>query len=462
MPQSELISKTLTTVEQYLQDRRYNDAIQLLETVSKADSQDPSVLASLCATYMHLGMMKDARRAAKLWEKIDSGNPMVYTTMGTLCLHRNGQWYGEGFDLTKALGYLNRALELDPQNEEACQMAGLACFHHGSLDSAVHYLRLATEINPFQTQHHYWLSRAVFKMGDLETAAESLKRAVRLDQNHPQAHRFLGWIYYEQQQWDDSIKAYRQAIRVNPKDPTAYLRLGLIYGIHQRQFDKAIEFFRNLINEFPSWVPGYTGLADTYREQHKFGDAVAWYIRALQSNSAAGFPLVQLYHLFRDIGEIEILKEVADVGVTCMSRSEYDEMDYIDRARFFAVLGRGKTAHQMLNQYAKRFPAGRAISVLSDYRTLIDHPKALLQVDKSILRRIKSKLTPNELSDGKQPKRAKSAEKKSGNEESAARGFFTHEYVLLRQFDWEPTDDEREEVRALWQEFYDSYKAKGD
>ena len=111
---------------------------------------------------------------------------------------------------------------------------------------------------------------------------------------------------------------------------------------------------------------------------------------------------------------------------------------------------------------AKRFPAGRAISVLSDYRTLIDHPKALLQVDKSILRRIKSKLTPDQLGEDKPPKSAKSSKKKPKKQAPVSRGFFTHEYVLLRQFDWEPTDDERDEVRALWQEFYDSYKAKGD
>ena len=461
MPQSQLIEKALSQAEKHLQDRRYNDAIQSLEKVRKADSKNPTILASLCATYMHLGMMDEARRTALRWKKIESNNPLVFTTLGSLYLYRRGQWYGTGFNLDKVLEYLDRAIELDPKNEEACQMAGLACFHHGSLDTATHYLRRASEINPFQPQHCYWLGRIAFRLGDYDEAVENLKRTLRLNAGHPQASRFLGWVYYERQEWNEAIEAYRKAIQVNPKDPTPYLRLGLIFGIHQGDFEKAVSHFKNLINLFPNWTPGYAGLADTYREQHKFVDAIAWYIRALQKNPAAGYPLVQLYHLFREMGEEDVIPLIARLGVNAVKRGDYDEMDFVDRARFFALLNRQKTAHQLLNRYAKLYPSGRAISVLQDYRTLIENPQALLQVDKSILKRIKSKLTPKEIAKPKKSKAKKGAKrkKKSPALQESPRGFFTHEYVLLRQFDWDPTPSEREEARALWDEFYQNHHA---
>lgn len=468
-PESKLIRKTLEQAEQYIQDRRFNDAITALEKVRKNETKDPDTLAELCATFMHLGMMKDAQRVAQRWQKIAPKNPMVYTTLGSLCLYHRGQWYGPGFDLEKALDYLNKAIELDPKNEMACQMAGLACFHQDALDTAAHYLRLASEINPFHEQHHYWLGRVAFRKQDAEGAINCLERVVRINGKHPQAYRFLGWVYYERQEWEKSIEAYRKAIQINPSDPTPYLRLGLIYGIHLNQSSKAIEHFKKVINQFPQWVPGYTGLADTFREQHKFAEAVAWYIRALQKDPSAGYPLVQLYHLFRDIGEVDIVKQIARVGIKSKPRSEYEEMDYVDRARFFAILDKVNVAHQLLNKYADKYPTGVAASVLQDYRTLIDHPSALLEVDKSILKRISSRLTPAEIqSSGEKESDAAQQSKKATSGDSGAfqvdqpetpKGFFTHEYVLLRQFDWEPTESEREDARGLWREFYQNFRS---
>ena len=118
----------------------------------------------------------------------------------------------------------------------------------------------------------------------------------------------------ERRDWEKSIKAYKKAIELNPSDPSPYLRLGLIYGIHQHKFLKAIKHFKTVIQRFPDWVPGFTGLADTYREMHRFSDAVAWYIRALRVDPSAGYPIVQLYHLFRDISEQDIVKEISRIG----------------------------------------------------------------------------------------------------------------------------------------------------
>ena len=120
---------------------------------------------------------------------------MVYTTLGSLSLYNKGQWYGPGFNLEKALQHLDKSIELDPKNEAACQMAGLACFHHGSMNTSAHYLRMAAEINPMQPQHHYWLGRVAFREGDNDEAAACLNRAVRLNSNHKTAYRFLGWIH---------------------------------------------------------------------------------------------------------------------------------------------------------------------------------------------------------------------------------------------------------------------------
>ena len=452
MIESKTVRQSLEKAEQYIQDRRYEDAIAVLEKTHSSNGSDPKVMSELCATYMHIGKMSEAAKIARRWQKVEEKNPMVYTALGSLCLYKRGQWYGAGFQFDKALDYFNRAIELDAKNEMACQMAGLASFHHGALDMAVHYLRKASEINPVQDKHQYWLGRIAFRQGDLEQAIEHLKRTIRLNSSHPQAWRFLGWVYYERCNWEASIDAYQKAIQITPQDPTPYLRLGLIYGVHLLQFKKAVEHFKSVINRFPDWVPGYSGMADTYREHHKYVECIAWHIRALQTDPTAGYPLVQLYHLYRDLGDQDILKEIAKHGVNCKVRKEYDEMDFVDRARFFAMLNKAKTAHQLLDQYLKKFPEGRAVSVVKDYRALIDHPSALFEVDKSILKKIKSKLTPTEAKQRK-AKKAKASDLPEEKVENAG-GYFTHEYVLLRQFDWDPTKREQEDARQLWYDFY--------
>ncbi|MBN1517772.1 tetratricopeptide repeat protein [Candidatus Sumerlaeota bacterium] len=466
MPHTRLIRETLIKAEEYIQDRRYNEAIMALKEVEALDSFNTQILASLCATYMHVGMMKDAAKCAERWLKAAPDNPMVYTTLGSLKLYKGGQWYGPGFELEKALEYLDKAIKLDPQCESAAQLAGLACFHHGNYDLASHYLRMAAEINPMHAQYHYWQGRADFLRGDYDSAANSLRRAIRLNNNHPQAYRFLGWVYYEMREWDKSIRAYEKAIQVSPHDPTPYLRLGLIYGIHQDRFQKAMDHFEAAIHRFPEWLPGYTGLADVHREHAQFAKAVAWYVRALRLDPSAGYPLVQLYHLFRDIGEEEIVKEIARVGARAKRKADYEEMDYIDRARFFAIVGNVRRARQLLQQYADKYPKGRGNSVLKDYNILIDHPNALIKVDKSILKKIKSKLTPKEAESARKEAAIQktSSKRKSSKDKAIDRamnhtgGFYSHEYVLLRQFDWGPSEEQREDARALWNEFYKAFK----
>ena len=91
-------------------------------------------------------------------------------------------------------------------------------------------------------------------------------------------------------------------------------------------------------------------------------------------------------------------------------------MDYVDRARFFAILGKEKIAWQQLSKYSEKYPNGTAISVLGDYKVLIENPEVLTQVDKSILKKIKSKLTPAEAKKAIKKKKEK-AEKKASNKE---------------------------------------------
>ena len=49
--------------------------ILALKEVEKVDSKNANVLASLCATYMHVGMMKEALSVAKKWQKIAPDSP---------------------------------------------------------------------------------------------------------------------------------------------------------------------------------------------------------------------------------------------------------------------------------------------------------------------------------------------------------------------------------------------------
>lgn len=93
-----------------------------------------------------------------------------------------GQFYGEKKgDLTRSKSYLDKALQLDPNDYEALRLSGVLNGVSGRKAQAIDYFRRATEVRPDNADALWNLGVAYYQNGQTELAEQIFARARQLD-----------------------------------------------------------------------------------------------------------------------------------------------------------------------------------------------------------------------------------------------------------------------------------------
>jgi tetratricopeptide (TPR) repeat protein len=131
----------------------------------------------------------------------------------------------------------SKALELEPDNEEA--LTGMALVHAdlGDAKKAAELLRKVAEKSP-NLRTLMALAGSYEQLKDYNLAAETLKQAVSLAPDNGDLKRALAQNLMLADKLDESLKLYQQLVAEEPKDVQSHLRISQIYR-QQRKFAEA-------------------------------------------------------------------------------------------------------------------------------------------------------------------------------------------------------------------------------
>jgi adenylate cyclase len=135
-------------------------------------------------TKEHLG------RALPHWEKALALDPASAALNGMLGLMhyvdaRFGWWDDRETAVSKARAYADRALELDPDNPDACTTASLVLLLQGRYDEAATYARRAVQLAPGSADAATFACFVLATSGFPEEAVAQSERAMTLSPNYP-------------------------------------------------------------------------------------------------------------------------------------------------------------------------------------------------------------------------------------------------------------------------------------
>jgi adenylate cyclase len=193
---------------------------------------------------------EDNIRARQLIEEsiqLDPQLPESYLLLATTYLE--GIWFGESplFSFAQASKNLKKAMALDKNNSDAYIVLG--------------YL-LAMKRNH-------------------EEAIAAAKKAITLNPNSAEAYFELGCTLYWSSRSEEAINYVQKAIRLNPMPPTLYIhRLGLCY-LDLDRFEKALKYFKKVIEISPDFLWAHFNLAVTYINMGRESDARAAALKVL-------------------------------------------------------------------------------------------------------------------------------------------------------------------------------------
>jgi len=239
-PSASFIAEELSDL--YIQSGRLREAVLEAEENLKQNPDDLNSRRLLARIYTHLigdaqsnrideGMIK---KAIEQYEKITQGDPKDAESWLML-----GRLDKIAQNSTGAITAYKKALELEPDNDDA--MTGLAMVYTdlGDSKAASDLLRKVAEKNP--TPRSLTNLAGVYEqMKDYQLAAETLRRALEQQPGNSDLKHALAQDLLLSDQTDDALKIYEELVGDDPKDAQSWLRISQVYR-QKRNFAKARE-----------------------------------------------------------------------------------------------------------------------------------------------------------------------------------------------------------------------------
>jgi tetratricopeptide (TPR) repeat protein len=184
-------------------------------------------------------------------------------------------------DYERALGYFERAAEMDPNYAEAWYQAGYCYGILGKHNDALRSMKQAAKLRPEWAETHINIGASSYALSDFKGAADAYRQAIKIDDGNPEIQYALGLSLAKLNRTDEEILAYRRALAIKPDHANAMERLGEAY-FRQKRWPDAVQVFDQLKAYKPD-AKTYNYLGEAYLEMGKPDDSL------MAFNSAVGY-----------------------------------------------------------------------------------------------------------------------------------------------------------------------------
>ena len=195
--------------ETYIDEMRYNEALEIFTLYLKKDSTDLVALQDKVFCLMELNKMEESFKLLKNALLIDSLSPSLLINFGRYYLRQGDLEMAEKYDI--------KAVKIDPSYAIAYSNLGMIYGMEGKNELAMKYYNKSIEINP-----KYWgfyMNRgALYRMiGNYNLALLDLNKALNNDKSLVvKIHSFFlrGMVYRDQMEFKKSIDDFTSSINL--------------------------------------------------------------------------------------------------------------------------------------------------------------------------------------------------------------------------------------------------------
>jgi len=180
-----------------------------------------------------------------------------------------------------AIGYLNKALDINPSHIGALQHMTHALQMTGRTQEAdAYYLKaLATDPENPQLQYEYGMFLAT--QSDFGKAAEHLLRAARINDDYIDPHIGLGILWINGNDYVKAVESFNRALKINRENENAHYGMATAL-IRMGKIDAAIYHLRETIRYKPDYADAYNDLGSALFLNKKYDEAIVCYREALR------------------------------------------------------------------------------------------------------------------------------------------------------------------------------------
>ncbi|HVZ61018.1 MAG TPA: tetratricopeptide repeat protein [Terriglobales bacterium] len=363
-PKSEFLNSGLA--ELYAKTGRISDAVLEAEDILKRDPNNLDAHKLLGRIYLRsLGDLQAGtqsrdllRRAVEQYEAISAlepNNPENHLLLGRL--------YRIGNELLKAEKSFKRALDLQPDSEEAAITLAYLYIEEGDASRATQLL-LAVPEDERSGKTYAALGYTYEQQKLYKKAVEAYKLAVAQDKDNLEAMRGLAQSLLNDNQPDAALDQYRAIVEADSHDAQSYMRIAEIQR-RQGRFDEALASLKTAETEVPDSLEVPYNIAVIYQGQGKYDQAAQALQQLLQKsekqnnsytegerNNRAVF-LERLGTVYREAGKtqlsVDTFRRMIPLGEDGISRAYQQIIDtYRDAKQYTQATAAAQEATQKL------------------------------------------------------------------------------------------------------------------
>ena len=296
-------------------------------------------------------------------------------------LYMQGMFYSNKSteaDLRNGLDLFERSLRKDPNNAKA--WSGIAKVWLWLADAYVKPLDAypaskaaalkALALDPDDVDAHVYLSESMRVLDRNVVGAEAqLRKALQIDPDSGPAHMFLALLLSVQGDRAGGMDQIALALKAEPRSAIISRFAGLVYLANNR-YDDAINEAKRLHGLDPSFQYLGSLLADTYREQGRYAEAIVEYRKA---EAMTGVPDQGLAITYARMGRIGDARRILG-QLEALSEHGYFPADEI--AAIHVALGQKNEAFKWLQRALDEHSAPlHGVAVAPEFRALRGDPR---------------------------------------------------------------------------------------
>ncbi len=235
-----------------------------------------AIVAGILAGAMALACVALTRRQIGYWK--DSETLFRHALAGTqnnqLVQNNLGAVLGRKGLLDEAVGHLQEAVRLSPEDAGAHCNLGDAFTSKGLLDEAIGQYQQAIRLKPDDVVTRYNLGNALAGKGRIDEAIAQYREAIKLNPGYADAHNRLGTMLGVKDRLPEAVEQFQEAIKLKPDFDEARCGLGIAF-VRQQRFDEAIEQLQEAVRLSPDYAEARCHLGVALGRKGRLDEAIS-------------------------------------------------------------------------------------------------------------------------------------------------------------------------------------------